>query len=219
MILSCVIQGLVLVPVHGCLVQSELEHIIQKTNPSVLFVSTNYFSKVAAAVKNVNGNNKSIAVEITNASLAKPGDIVSSQNSVHKVEDFEFKQIFSLDQVREKGRKRFESGEEITVISLEKQDVSAVLFTSGSTGIPKGAVSFILFLNINFIYLYTIFLISQKIFTEDLMMPSEGVANVQPFVRVDFQSYDPSFSLSILQTMLCGGSRLFCLYVYLFFFS
>ena len=52
------------------------------------------------------------------------------------------------------------------------------------------------------------------------MMPSEGVANVQPFVRVDFQAYDPSFALSILQTMMCGGSRLFSMYAfssYIFF--
>jgi long-subunit acyl-CoA synthetase (AMP-forming) len=40
------------------------------------------------------------------------------------------------------------------------------------------------------------------------MAPTEGLATVQPFVRLDFQPYDPSFCLSLLQTMHCGGQRL-----------
>jgi acyl-CoA synthetase (AMP-forming)/AMP-acid ligase II len=54
----------------------------------------------------------------------------------------------------------------------------AVLFTSGSTGVPKGAS-----------------------FTEALAMPTEGVAGIQPFVRFDFQAHDPSFVLSLLSTL------------------
>eukprot|EP00727_Mastigamoeba_balamuthi_P010143 m51a1_g5751 hypothetical protein (1631) ;mRNA; r:1185475-1190493 len=66
------------------------------------------------------------------------------------------------------------------------ESVGAVLFTSGSTGEPKGVA-----------------------FTEELMMPSEGASNVQPFVRLDFQRFDPSFALSLLSTLLCGGQRAF----------
>jgi hypothetical protein len=37
--------------------------------------------------------------------------------------------------------------------------------------------------------------------------PQEGVATVQPYVRLDFQRFDPSFALSLLSTIQCGGSR------------
>jgi acyl-CoA synthetase (AMP-forming)/AMP-acid ligase II len=60
----------------------------------------------------------------------------------------------------------------------------AVLFTSGSTGVPKGAV-----------------------FPEALAMPTEGVSGIQPFVRFDFQAHDPALVLSLLSTLQCGGAR------------
>jgi fatty acid CoA ligase FadD9 len=67
---------------------------------------------------------------------------------------------------------------------LKSEEVAAILYTSGSTGIPKGAI-----------------------FTEELILPSEGVAVLFPFVRLDFQEFDPSLLLSVLSTMQCGGSR------------
>lgn len=143
-VLSCIMQGLIILPVHGALVASELEHIIRKTNPSFFFVSSSYFPKIATAVKCVDGSRKPTVIEITTSSLAKPGEIPVVASS-HKVEvESQFEQILSLDEVREKGRKRFESKEELKVIPLAKQEISAVLFTSGSTGIPKGAISLIL---------------------------------------------------------------------------
>lgn len=67
---------------------------------------------------------------------------------------------------------------------LKSDEIAAILYTSGSTGLPKGAI-----------------------FTEELILPSEGIAVLYPFVRLDFQEFDPSFLLSLLSTMQCGGSR------------
>lgn len=38
-------------------------------------------------------------------------------------------------------------------------------------------------------------------------MPSEGAATCHPFCTLDFQTFDPTFVLSLLQTLYCGGSR------------
>lgn len=38
-------------------------------------------------------------------------------------------------------------------------------------------------------------------------MPTEGVAVIYPYLRLDFQTFDPSLVLSLLSTLQCGGSR------------
>jgi len=62
--------------------------------------------------------------------------------------------------------------------------LGAILFTSGSTGKPKGAP-----------------------FSDDLLRPVGPVTTLHPFVRVDFEPFDPTLCLSLLQTVRCGGSR------------
>lgn len=57
-------------------------------------------------------------------------------------------------------------------------------FTSGSTGRPKGAV-----------------------FSDDLLRPVGPVTTLHPFVRLDFEPFDPTLCLSLLQTLRCGGQR------------
>jgi acyl-CoA synthetase (AMP-forming)/AMP-acid ligase II len=67
------------------------------------------------------------------------------------------------------------------------EDVGAVLFTSGSTGSPKGAL-----------------------FAEANLVPSGPITTIHPFIRLDFEPFDPTLCLSLLQTVRCGGRRAIC---------
>lgn len=58
----------------------------------------------------------------------------------------------------------------------------AVLFTSGSTGKGKGAV-----------------------FTEDLLRPPVRHTTVQPHTSFEFQSFSPTFLMTLLSTSALGG--------------
>ncbi|MDP2438021.1 MAG: thioester reductase domain-containing protein [archaeon] len=72
---------------------------------------------------------------------------------------------------------------------LGAHEVVAILFTSGTTSLGasvKGAP-----------------------FEEHHFYPSEGTCNVLPYVRIDFQPYDPTFALSIVQSCQCGSQRVF----------
>jgi long-subunit acyl-CoA synthetase (AMP-forming) len=145
-------QGLVLLPVHGCLGQSEIEHIIRKTNPALYFVSTEYLSKIEQAVAAVSGGS-AVGVEITAGMLAKAGEEDSVTPQTTTKQNGAFKKLFSLYELKALGKQKAESGAEVTVERVNKENVSAVLYTSGSTGVPKGAVfysSFLLFTILKF---------------------------------------------------------------------
>ncbi|CAF1119671.1 unnamed protein product [Didymodactylos carnosus] len=68
--------------------------------------------------------------------------------------------------------------------SLSSDTVSAILSTSGSTGFPKGAI-----------------------FTEELLVPNDTFTLISPFIRIDYQPFDPVLVLSLMSTMQYGSSR------------
>ncbi|CAF1615445.1 unnamed protein product [Rotaria magnacalcarata] len=67
---------------------------------------------------------------------------------------------------------------------LSNDTISAILSTSGSTGHPKGAI-----------------------FTEDLLVPKDQFTLISPFIRIDYQPFDPVLVLSLMSTVQYGSSR------------
>lgn len=74
--------------------------------------------------------------------------------------------------------------DDITPDRLPSSSVAVVLFTSGSSGVPKAAR-----------------------FSETLALPAAVESTVQPCVRLDFAPFDPSHVLSLLSTLTVGGER------------
>ncbi|CAF4098060.1 unnamed protein product, partial [Rotaria sp. Silwood2] len=68
--------------------------------------------------------------------------------------------------------------------SLSNETISAILSTSGSTGYSKGAI-----------------------FTEDLLVSIDTFTLISPFIRIDYQPFDPILLLSLMSTIQYGTSR------------
>eukprot|EP00906_Rhabdomonas_costata_P000146 RCo000199 len=94
--------------------------------------------------------------------------------------------IIILEEVLEQSCTCCLSLKDFEVNPIGGSEVSAVLFTSGSTGTPKGST-----------------------FVEANMISPDGISLVEPFVVLDFQSFDPTYILSLLLTVQYGGARAF----------
>ena len=97
-------QGLVLLPIHGCLGQSEIEHIINKTKPTLVFAATEYLPKIELAVAAASGG-EVIAVYIASGMLPK-ADEGSTPSQAPTKENGVFKKLVSFEEVKVLGKRR-----------------------------------------------------------------------------------------------------------------
>ncbi|CAF3679237.1 unnamed protein product [Rotaria sp. Silwood1] len=107
--------------------------------------------------------------------------ISQNEEQFQRVESINERSI-SLTTVIEKGNKI--PNEYHSHSSLSRNTMSAILSTSGSTGFPKGAI-----------------------FTEDLLVPNDTFTIISPFIRIDYQPFDPVLVLSLMSTIRYGSCR------------
>lgn len=125
--------------------------------------------------------------------LDKISDIIVSMSNTlimlisHEEEQFQsatssLQNTISLTTALEHGSKL--QDDILNDLPLSSDAISAILSTSGSTGHPKGAM-----------------------FTEDLLVPKDQFTLVSPFIRIDYQPFDPVLVLSLMSTLQYGSSR------------
>lgn len=173
-LLGALCFGLICVPIHAALEPNNLAEVFKKTSPCLCIVGSQYLERFLSSFTLLPSMPK-VPVLVSRPDsyiLSNETPILGCSGAV----DFtEFLKLGKKQQI------------EITIPNtVNLDDISAVLFTSGSTGCPKGAS-----------------------YTEHLLLPTGGDTIRQPFVRLDFQPFHPSFLVTLLFTMHVGGRRAF----------
>jgi long-subunit acyl-CoA synthetase (AMP-forming) len=146
---AILLHGSVLVPVQPGLDEPSLLHIVRNTRARALLVGGDQLSKVQTAMVNA-GMRDLVLVALGDGAVTTPGGAIP---------------VAELIQAGRVARRQAAvtavtagAGDPIPEVTvLGPDDMSAVLYTSGSTGVPKGAI-----------------------FTEALMMPTVGMLSPSP---------------------------------------
>lgn len=169
--ISCLLTGILLqsvvYPINGSLAIDTIQHILKATNPSIIVIGQQYLNKLSSILT---PQQKQISLIIDqneeqfNPTLDSHNDIISLTKALQFGEENQIDISPSCD--------------------LSNKTVSAILSTSGSTGVPKGAM-----------------------FTEELIIPNDNFTLISPNIRIDYQPFDPVLLLSLMSTIKYGSSR------------
>ena len=129
--------GCVLVPIHAALEPAALSHILERTCPAVVFLTLEMVASMSAACKANKLSPVFILLPSTVGSLPTYTPAPAGAPPPRPAAPVDITQLASFGARERRGRT---SIADLGIQKVLLTEVCAVLYTSGSTGVPKGVV-------------------------------------------------------------------------------
>jgi long-chain acyl-CoA synthetase len=115
------------VPIYDTLGEKAIEHILNQTKLKTIVIEPKGFKKIIKLAKEKKIGNLSNLITI------------EEEDDLESIKEFKELgiNVYKFDEIIEKGRKE---GKEIELSPCKPDDIAIVCYTSGTTGIPKGAM-------------------------------------------------------------------------------
>ena len=115
------------VPIYDTLGEQAIEHILKQTKLKTIVIEPKGFKKIIKLIKEKKASNLSNLITIEEE---------DDPESIKELKELGIN-IYKFDEIIEKGRKE---GKDIKLTPCKPDDIAIICYTSGTTGIPKGAM-------------------------------------------------------------------------------
>ena len=115
------------VPIYDTLGEKAIEHILKQTKLKTIVIEPKGFKKIIKLVKEKKASNLSNLITIEEE---------DDPESIKELKELGIN-VYKFDEIIEKGRKE---GKDIMLTPCKPDDIAIICYTSGTTGIPKGAM-------------------------------------------------------------------------------
>ena len=115
------------VPIYDTLGEKAIEHILKQTKLKTIVIEPKGFKKIIKLIKEKKASNLSNLITIEEE---------DDPESIKELKELGIN-VYKFDEIIEKGRK---DGKDVLLTPCKPDDIAIICYTSGTTGIPKGAM-------------------------------------------------------------------------------